>query len=213
MHKTSKGRMRFLGIVTLLVLAGIFCLTSLPSQKADAQQPTGSIPTVTGTPPGPYVTVYTSYTSQDQIVGVYAGPDSEFYAQIGILTSGETVPALGISEDNEWIQILYPGVPGGKGWVWGRHVELRGGELSIVQSPPTATPRTTPTIDPTYAAAYGLNLVPSPQPTFTAPAALNIPTFTENTSASSKVPYGLIIVGLILVGVLGAIVSFVRGSR
>ena len=92
----------------------ILSLFSLPAGKVYAQQPTGSIATVTGTPPGPVVTVY----SDQNEIGVFSGPSFDTYAQIGILLSGEKAPALGYSIDGKWIEIVYMGVPGGRGWIY-----------------------------------------------------------------------------------------------
>ncbi|MFH1524641.1 MAG: hypothetical protein ABIF04_06725 [Chloroflexota bacterium] len=196
----------FWGITGLVIILTFF---SLPVGQAYAQQPTGSIPTVTGTPAGPYVTVYANY---DQ-VGVYSGPSSYNYAQIGILSAEEKAPALGYSVDKTWIEVVYVGVPGGKGWVYTLWVSLSPGPLPVIASPPTATPRTTPTLDPTYVAAYGLQIEPTHLPTFTAPPPLNISTFAPDTGTRSKVPFGFIVLGLALIGILGAVISFLRGNR
>lgn len=199
----------------LFSIAGIFgamvilSLLSLPAGEVNAQQPTGSIPTVTGTPPGPFVTVY----SDQNEIGIFSGPSSDSYDQIGILVSGENAPALGYSEDGKWIEIVYLGVPGGKGWIYAPYVSISPGSLPRLVSPPTSTPPTTPTIDPTYVAAFGLQLEPTHLPTFTSPAPLKLPTFAPGTSTGSRVPFGLIILSLVLIGILGAVVSFLRGSR
>ena len=196
-------------------LMGIFALLAwlgFPARKVNAQQPTGSIPTVTGTPSGPFVQVY-PYTSIS-FIGVYAGPGTDDYPQVGILMVGQSAPALGYSIDGKWIEIIYLGVQGGKGWIYAANVSLTpGAKLPQVESPATATPATTPTLDPTYVAAFGLTLIPTQLPTFTSPGALQIPTFAAPAATGSSIPFGLIIVGLIFIGVLGAVVSFLRGSR
>jgi hypothetical protein len=191
------------GLMTALALFGF------PAGNAYAQQPTGSIATVTGTPRGIRITVY----SDQKFIDVYAGPSSYNYDRIGVLASGEEAPALGYSQDGNWIEILYIGVQGGKGWVYAPFVSISPGSLPVIISPPTATPRTTPTLDPTYVAAFGLQLEPTHLPTFTRPPALEIVTFAPETSSTTKVPYGFIILGLALVGILGAVISFLRGSR
>ena len=200
---------RFFSIGGIIGLVTILSLFSFPTGGVYAQQPTGSIPTVTGTPPGPLVTVY----SDQNEIGVFAGPSFDSYAQIGILLSGEKAPALGYSVDGKWIEIVYMGVPSGKGWIYAPYVKISPGSLPSLASPPTATPRTTPTIDPTFVAAYGLQLEPTHQPTFTSPPPLKIPTFTPDIATGSRVPFGLLILGLVLIGVLGAVVSFLRGGR
>jgi hypothetical protein len=198
--------MTAVGIAGLITFLATF---SVPTNNVYAQQPTGSIPTVTGTPPGPFVTVY----SDQLFINVYAGPSSYDYNPIGILASGEKAPALGKSQDDNWVEIIYLGVPGGKGWVYGPFVSLSIGILPKVVAPPTPAPLTTPTLDPTNVAAYGLNLEPTRLPTYTPPSPLKLPTFSPTTSSGSKVPFGLVILILALVGILGAVISFLRGNR
>ena len=201
-----------LELLVAVVIAGMLIvigLSSLPTRSVYAQQPTGSIPTVTGTPAGPYVTVY----SDQPFIDVYAGPSSYNYDRIGVLASGEKAPALGYSQDGNWIEIIYYGVPDNTGWIYGPFVAISPGSLPKLVAPATATPRTTPTLDPTYVAAYGLQLEPTHLPTFTSPAPLKLPTFPPNTSSGSKVPFGFVILTLALIGILGAVISFLRGNR
>ena len=172
-----------------------------------AQQPTGAIPTVTGTPSGPIVTVY---LDQAQIK-VYAGPSQYFYPAVGVLLAGQQMPALGISEDDKWIMIRYPGVQGSVAWVYAPYVSLRGGRLSLVAPPPTPTLVSTPTLDPTLAAAFIAQNTPTRLPTFTEPAPLVIATFADETEAPARVPAGLAILGFGFIGSLGALISFLRG--
>ena len=174
---------------------------------AHAQQPTGSIPTVTGTPKGPVVIVY----ADRDIIGVYAGPDAYLYDKVGILLAGEEAPALGYSLDGEWIQIVYVGTPGGKDWIYAPFVGvLRGSELPFLPNPPTATPPTTPTIDPTQAALFGLQLTPERLATFTEPPPLEIPSYESSETTGPFFPMGMVILALVLVGILGALISFLR---
>ncbi len=207
-HKRNRLWLQYLiagGIADLIMMLALF---SLPTGSAYAQQPTGSIATVTSTPLGPYVTVY----SDQLFIDVYAGPSSYDYDRIGILASGEKAPAVGYSLDKNWIEIVYMGVEGGKGWVYGPFVSISPGILPDVAAPPTPSPKTTPTLNPTYVAAFGLQLKPTQLPTFTPPPPLEFPTFAPDTSSVSNVPFGLIIVILALVGILGAVISFLRGS-
>ncbi|MEW5828581.1 MAG: SH3 domain-containing protein [Chloroflexota bacterium] len=194
---------------TALVVGLVLMIASAaPGTKVLAQQPTGSVPTVTGTPTGPIVKV--TYSEQ---INVRSGPSSYFYPIIGILLPNQTAPALGRSPGGDWIMIAYPGVPGGVAWVYAPLVSLSPGTLPIIEPPPTPTPRTTATLDPTLAAAYETPLVPTRLPTFTPPAPLVIPTYTDAVSASdaSRIPTGLLIVALGLVGLFGALISFLRG--
>jgi len=195
-------------LLSMLVLAIAGSMAVSPAATAvRAQQPTGVIPTVTGTPEGPYIVV--TYPEQ---INVRAGPNQAFYEKIGVLQTGETAPAIGRSPGGEWIQITYLGAPGGVGWVYAYYLELyQGSILPIVEPPPTATPLTTPTINPTYAAAFGSQLTPTRLPTFTAPPPLQYPTFEPVAGTNSRIPAGFIILGFLVVGVLGALISFVRG--
>lgn len=208
-QKSNRRWIQYLSAGGIAGLITILALFSFPSGKVYAQQPTGSIPTVTGTPTGPTVTVY----SDQLFIEVYAGPSSYDYDRIGILASGEKAPALGYSRDRNWIEIIYLGVPGGKGWVYGPFVSISPGSLPELAAPPTAAPLTTPTLDPTYVAAFGLQLEPTHLPTFTPPPPLELATFVPDTSSGTKVPFGFVILVLALVGILGAVISFLRGNR
>jgi uncharacterized protein YraI len=173
-----------------------------------AQQPTGSIPTVTGTPQGVVVALYLDIPLES----VYAGPSSYLYPPIGVLLAGQEAPAYGRSEDGNWIQIYYPGVPGSVAWVYAPYVTIKkNGDLPIIPAPPTPTPASTPTIDPTLAAAFIAPSTPTRLPTYTAPAPLDIPTFSEESSSASRLPIGLLILGFGFIGGLGVLISFLRG--
>jgi len=194
-----------------LVAAGLAAITlNMPAQHiANAQQPTGSVPTVTGTQSGPIVTVYADLEQID----VYAGPSTYLYPAVGVLLAGQSVPALGRGRDSDWIQILYPGVPGSRAWVYAPYVRISpGARLQTVEAPPTPTPFSTPTIDPTLAAAFIAPETPTRLPTFTPPAEIVIPTFVEEASdRANRIPIGLMIFSLGFVGAMGVLISFLRG--
>jgi len=172
-----------------------------------AQIPTVSIPTVTSSPQGAMVTVTREY---DQI-NVRGGPGGD-YPIVGVLIAGQQVPALGRSFGGMWIQIIYPGGPDGVAWVYSPLVELIG-SLPIVEPPATPTPRTTPTIDPTLAAQFIVEVPPTSLPTFTLPPPLVLPTFQPQvqTSVASRIPMGLLIVGMAVIGLFGTMLTFLRG--
>jgi uncharacterized protein YraI len=207
--------MKHLWTPALVILALGVCLVLAlqPSHPGlvEAQQPTGSIPTVTGTPTGPMVAVDPSLGQ----IRVYAGPSSFNYPPIGVLLTGIRVPALGRAEGNDdWIMIQYEGVPGSVGWVYALYVSLTGAggaELPRVEVPPTPTPASTPTINPTLVAAFIPTENATRLPTFTAAAPLAVPTFADETKPGSRIPLGLVILGFGLVGVLGTMISFLRG--
>jgi len=169
------------------------------------------VPTVTSTATGPTVGVDPSL----ERVRVYAGPSSIDYPAIGVLLTGVRVPALGRALGNDdWILIRYPGVPGSQAWVYALYVSLTGAggqELPRIPIPPTPTPAVTPTIDPTLAAAFIPAQEATRLPTFTAAPPLAVPSFDDGTGAASRIPVGLLILGFGVVGVIGTMVSFLRG--
>src|SRR5690242_20235887 len=115
-------------IVWMAAVLGILALSFFKSGQPAVlgQQPTGSVPTVTGTPEGPIVTVYQNY----KVIHVYAGPSTFDYPAIGILLANETAPAIGRAKDRlDWIQIIYEGVPGSTGWIYGPTVKLSAGAV------------------------------------------------------------------------------------
>lgn len=195
-------------VVFLIVLMTISLLTPMRN-TAIAQQSTGSVPTVTGTASGPIVTVYADLVQ----VEVHAGPSTYLYPAVGVLLAGQSVPALGRGRDEDWIQVFYPGVPGSKAWVYAPYVRISpGANLQRVDAPPTPTPFSTPTIDPTLAAAFIAPETPTRLPTFTPPAEIVIPTFVdEDDDQTNRIPIGLLIFSLGFVGALGVLISFLRG--
>ncbi len=200
--------------VSILLVGGLLLVLCIPfSAPVQAQQPTGSIPTVTGTPIRPMVSVDPSL----QQIDVYAGPSSFNYPAIGVLLTGVKVPALGRARDDaNWIMIRYEGVPGSIGWVYALYVSLLGGAsgsavLPLVDSPPTPTPASTPTINPTLAAAFIAPQAAQRLPTYTPPAPLAIPTFVNQAQYPSRIPVGLLIFGFLFIGALGVVISFLRG--
>ena len=204
--KVAMNRIKF--TLPLIVLLMIITAISLQTGQGSvlAKQPTGSIPTVTGTPAGPYITV-----ANADGANVRAGPSSVYYEKIGpSLIDGQIVQALGRSPGGDWIQIYYPGVPGNAGWVYAPLVVLSPGYLSIIEPPPTSTPRVTPVIDPTLIAAFAATGNPTRLPTFTQPPPLEIPNYSDNASSNPRFPMGLIIFSLAFIGIFGAMISFIR---
>lgn len=198
-----------LSLWMVLLVGGMLLLFSSPTpEKVQAQQPTGDIPTVTGTPVGAFVTVNQDLDS----VNVRSGPSSYFYPRVGVLVRGQAAPALGRSPGGDWIMIGYTGAPGNVGWIYAPNVTLAAQDfLPVVDAPPTPTPLSTPTIDPTLAAAFIVPETPTRMPTFTPPPPLVIPTFVDETQFSeTRIPMGLVIFSLGLIGVLGALISLVR---
>lgn len=203
---------RWLKVVLFGSVAAIFVVivVNVPTQSvANAQQPTGSIPTVTGTVSGPIVTIYSDLKQVD----IYAGPSTYLYPAVGVLLAGESVPALGRGTDPDWIQVFYPGVPGSRAWVYAPYVRISpGARLPTVEAPPTPTPFSTPTINPTLAAAFIAPETPTRLPTFTPPAEIIVPTFVDDAAnQANRIPIGLVIFSLGFVGAMGVLIAFLRG--
>jgi hypothetical protein len=203
------NKKRFAAFVfTACVLAGGMTLRVPLQFNAMAQQPTGSVPTVTGTATGMIVRVNFDINT----VNIYAGPSSYLYPSVGVLLKGQEVPAYGISADRNWIQVYYPGVTGSIGWVYGPYVTIiRTGPLPILPAPATPSPTMNSIIDPTLSAAFATLVTPTRLPTFTPPAPLALPTFLPDVSSANRIPMGLLILALGFIGMFGTIISFLRG--
>lgn len=198
-------------LILTIILAVVLFLdeTNLAQASGSNQQPTVSIATVTGTPKGPIAIVYSD--PEDQI-NVRSGPDV-FYPKVGVLINRQEVPAIARTEGGTWVKIVYPGVAEGVAWVYAPYVRVTG-ELPIVPKPPTPTPETTPTIDPTLAAQFISEIPATRKPTFTPAPPLIVPTYEliGVNSGTGGLPSGFIILGLVSIGVFGLIVSVLRRS-
>jgi hypothetical protein len=185
------------------VFAGILAGLGMGAAVFPAPEQAGAYQ-VASTPTGIFITV--TYTDP---MNVRNGPGT-FYDIIGQIFPGDVFPALGISPGREWIQISYAQGPGGIGWVYTAYVSVSGGELQIVEPPPTPAPLITNTIDPTLAAAFNIQPTLTRMATFTPPPPLVIPQFTDEASpVRSPVRSGYLIVGLGLLGFIGLVVSFI----
>lgn len=197
-------------IIFLIVIIGAVLVPAGRIQAGpESQIPTVAIPTVTGTPVGALAVVL----DNDQgYVNVRAGPSTVAYEIVGMLVEGQSVPALARTSGGDWIQIAYPGVAGGVGWIWSDLVDVRG-DVPIIDPPPTPTPQITATIDPTLAAQFLVEAPPTRLPTFT-PA----PQFVQSTlpadaplATPGRLPIGMIIIGMAAIGAVGLLISFLGG--
>jgi uncharacterized protein YraI len=142
-------------------------------------------------------------------INVRGGPNTVDYPIVGRLAVGETAPALGVSPKREWVQIAYPASPTGTGWVYAAYVTVSGGELQIVEPPPTSTPPVTATIDQTLIAAFNTQPTQTRLPTFTPAPPLTVPAFTEDVPSVTTGVFGMFIVALGLIGGIGLALSFI----
>jgi len=200
-------------IIIIIFLALIFiALNSVLTVQAVAefQQPTVAIPTVTGTPQGPTVTVR---QDGEPVINVRSGPGI-FYTKVGVMLKGQSLPAIGKSTGGDWILIEYPGVTGGEAWVYAPFITLSpGAVLPIVEPPPSPTPLYTTTIDPTLAAQFVVTVMPTRLPTFTEPAPITIPTYeAAEWSGTEGLPMGLVIIALFSIGAFIGLFTLAQGK-
>jgi uncharacterized protein YraI len=166
-------------------------------------------PTATPSPVRGFATI-TVKIGENPDINVRAGPGVE-YATLGKLLAGQEAPALGRSVGGDWVQISFPEAQDGLGWVYTYLVDVNG-ELSIVIPPATPTPLVTPTIDPTLAAQFIIEPLPTLLPTFTPPPPLAIPTYEIEDAVEDLrgAPLVYLMIGLGALGLLTALLSFVR---
>jgi hypothetical protein len=146
-------------------------------------------------------------------INVRAGP-STTYDKVGVLLVGQSAIAKGRTTGGTWILIVYDGVPGNEAWVSSSLVNITPGELPVVEPPAMPTPLVTLTIDPTMAAQFIVTIAPTRLPTYTPPPPLLIPTYVADTGSggiASKVPMGLVIIGLAAVGIFLGLFAIAQG--
>ena len=141
-------------------------------------------------------------------INVRGGPSTVKYPIVGQLAPGDVVAALGVSPGHEWVQIAYPGTVDGTGWVYAIFVSISGGELRIVEPPPTPTPPVTATLDLTLAAQFNVQPTQTRPPTFTPPPPLTVPQFADAGTAHASKVFGIFIIVLTLLGGTGLLISF-----
>lgn len=205
--KNRKKQINFLSLLTSVVVFFILGEVSANTNKI-YQQPTISIPTVTGTPRGVIATVL---LGQEDQINVRSGP-GVFFEQVGVLLPGQQVPVLGRTAGGDWILIEYIGAPNNSGWIYSPIVSVSPGDIPIVEPPPTPTPEVTQTIDPTLAAQFVETPIPTRLPTFTPAPQLVIPTYEDYSVSGSFVgiPMGLIILIIAGLGILVALFSIIQ---
>jgi hypothetical protein len=194
-------------LVAVLILSAVIAFGSSSFvTNVQAQFPTGSIATVTGSPQGPFVVVI---GAEDEPANIRTGPNAT-YPKVGIMITGQTAPALGYY--GNYIQIIYPAAPGGKGWIYIPKAQLLNGPVPIIEPPATQTPSITNTIDPTLAAQFSVDQKTTQLPTFTEPPPLLIPTFQEVSTnmVPGGLPIGFVIVILFGLGLFLALISILR---
>jgi len=153
---------------------------------------------------GPVATVI--YTEP---INVRGGPSTVYYPIVGRVSPGDVLPALGVSPGHEWVKVAFPDAPGGVGWLYATYVTISGGDLQVVEPPPTQTPIATATINPTFAAAFIFQPTSTRMPTFTPPPPLTIPHYEdERATRPSGLSSGIIVIGLLFISGLVFLISY-----
>jgi hypothetical protein len=94
--------------IGVIFISFLLCATGVNASPQVAQADT-PIATVTGTPEGPQILVPNQ-------VNVRLCPSTDCDL-VGVLIAGQQASAIGRSPGGDWIQIIYPGVPGNVAWV------------------------------------------------------------------------------------------------
>jgi uncharacterized protein YraI len=184
-------RMFFLAIAVSLML---FFVAGQVWGRNEAHAQSGVLVTVTYSEP----------------INVRGGPSTVYYPIVGRVFPGDVFQAIGVSPGREWVQVAFPDAPGGVGWLYAIYVSVEGGELQIVEPPPTATPIATETINPTFAAAFIYEATSTRMPTFTPPPPLEIPRFNDEiVSRPSGIASGWLAVGLLFLGAISYLATLV----
>lgn len=105
-----------------------------------------------GTTPSPLPSATPSATATpvlgttQVLVYVRSGPGTS-YSSLGLIYPGKQVQILSQEADGKWFIILYPGGPGGQGWVSSAYIKT---------TPPADIPTVTPNYTPTASGPVGL---------------------------------------------------------
>jgi hypothetical protein len=192
-------------------LAAIFLtVAAFPAFAKNQSSPSFVEPTVTATIGGLTVTV----KSEEPLYNVRNGPSTSDYKVVGTILPGQTVLVKGRTQGGAWIQIYFPGVPEGVGWVATISLNIPVGmTIPVAEPPPTPEPQITATIDPTLAAQFIITPMPTRLPTFTFPAPLVVPTLQPAvlSNGTGGIPMGMVIVILAALGGFLGLVSLIRG--
>ena len=154
----------------------------------------------------------------DDFANVRAGPGTD-YDLVGRLNRGQLAEIVGQAQMGQflWVQVMYIGGPETPGWV-----NTNSGAVSVVgslETIPRLTPPPTPTLPPTATSVDGFAVstaTPDPNagrlPTFTPPPAVVRPTLLPaiGIAGEQKLPPALAIISLLVLGLFGLLISFLR---
>jgi hypothetical protein len=100
------------------------------------------------------------------------------------------------------------------GWVYATYVTVTGGELQVVEAPPTPTPLATATVNPTFAAAFVFQATSTSMPTFTPPPPLEVPHFEDSSnSRPTGLSSGVVVVGFVIIGLIVFLFSYLMSRE
>jgi len=192
-----------LAFISALVL---IAFNVIPSARADewSQIPTVSIATVTGTPVGRSP----SFAITSRGSSTYDRDLRRLFRNRWGVGGRLTGPGFRRSPGGEWIKIAYPGVTGGVAWIWVDLVDIRG-NLPIVELPPTPLPAPPPPSTPPWQRS-SWSRSPHAHADLYCSRAGHPPDLYSRASIgrSWACADGLILVVMTVVGLLGAVISF-----
>jgi uncharacterized protein YraI len=199
-------------LISRLTLPGGILVAVLLILAATASRAVAAPLAQDATPVDEITIPYVECCRNETFANLRTGPSAMDYPGVGMLTLGEKAKVIGKSKASIWLEILYPSAPGGTAWVYAELVTLYSGEnpIPVVEAPPTPTPKSAATIDPTFVAQLAYSQ-PTRLPTFT-PATM-APTITlpaaGTASGGGGLPPAVFIIGLLTLGTFGAVLSAV----
>jgi uncharacterized protein YraI len=152
----------------------------------------------------------------DTDVNVRGGPGTD-YDRVGTLVKGQSGAILGQTRVGPylWLKIVYVGGPDNTGWVAADVVRVVGelGAAPTLEAPPTPTLPPLPTSAVTVTVAATFTVAAQTLPTFTAPPPVAHPTLlpVQGVSEGGGFPPAILIIGLLVLGVFGGLISLLRG--
>ena len=152
----------------------------------------------------------------DTDVNVRGGPGTD-YDRVGTLVKGQSGAILGQTQMGPylWLKIVYVGGPDNTGWVSSDVVRVVGDLTAAptLEAPPTPTLPPLPTSAITVTVAATTTVTTAAAPTFTPAPPVVRPTLlpVQGVREGGGFPPAVFIIGLLVLGVFGGLISLLRG--
>jgi len=154
--------------------------------------------------------------ASDTDVNVRGGPGT-YYDRVGTLVKGQSGEILGQTQMGPylWLKIVYVGGPDNTGWVSSDVVRVVGdlGTAPTLEAPPTPTLPPLPTSEITVTVAATTTVATAALATFTPAPPVVHPTLlpVQGVREGGGFPPAVFIIGLLVLGVFGGLISLLRG--